>query len=52
MTFGDTRADGVRALDHLRALSSSLAIDRWPDEVYVPSCGPRHGLHRPQHRRR
>jgi hypothetical protein len=44
MTLGNMRANGVRSLDvscwqcHHRAI---LSADPWPDEVLVPTFGPR-----------
>jgi hypothetical protein len=44
MTLGNMRANGVRSLDvscwqcHHRAI---LSADQWPDDVPVPSFGPR-----------
>jgi hypothetical protein len=44
MTLGNMRASGVRSLDvcwwlcHHRAI---LSADSWPDEMPVPSFGPR-----------
>jgi len=44
MTLDDRRANGGRSLSITCVLCHHqvvLAVDRWPDEVYVPSCGPR-----------
>jgi hypothetical protein len=44
MTLGNMRANGVRSLSVTCSLchhAAVLAVDRWPDDVPVPSFGPR-----------
>jgi hypothetical protein len=44
MTLGNIRASGVRSLTVSCALchhDAVLAVDRWPDDVPVPSFGAR-----------
>jgi len=44
MTLGSMRSQGMRSLSvscRLSHYGAVLAVDRWPDDVPVPSFGPR-----------